>query len=241
MTLRSDFRPIRPRNHLLGALPAADWKRLRASLEYVELPVREILIPSNAAITHAYFPEEGVVSLVQNLADGTASEVGLVGNEGFVGIPLVLGARTSPSEANVQLAGSALRITTKALCEAIQRSKPLNVLLLRFANAFHSQVAQTAACNNRHELHPRLARWLLSALDRVDGNELALSHEFLSMMIGRRRAGVTVALGALKQAGLLTNSYDRIQIIDRRGLEKVACECYRVVRDEYRKCGPKAA
>jgi CRP-like cAMP-binding protein len=238
MNLRPDIQTAQPRNRLLAALPAAEWKRLRASLDYVELPLRETLIPANGVITHAYFVEDGVVSLVQNLSDGAAVEVGLIGHEGFVGVPLVLGARMSPSEANVQLTGSALRITAKNLREAAQRSKPLNALLLCFANALQIQVTQTAACNGRHELQPRLARWLLSALDRCEGDELALSHEFLSMMIGRRRAGVTVALGVMKQAGLLSNSHSRIQIVDRRGLEKAACECYRLVRDEYRRLLP---
>jgi CRP-like cAMP-binding protein len=238
MNLRPDLQSVQPRNRLLGALPAGDWKRLRASLEFVELPVRETLIPAGSVITHAYFVEGGVVSLVQNLSDGAAVEVGLIGREGFVGVPLALGARTCPSEANVQLAGSALRISAKDLREAAQRSKALNTLLLSFANAFQIQVTQTAACNGRHELQPRLARWLLSALDRCEGNELALSHEFLSMMIGRRRAGVTVALGAMKQAGLIANSHGRIQVVDRRGLEKAACECYRLVRDEYRRLLP---
>lgn len=239
MHLRTDVQPLQPRNHLLAALPAAEFKRLRASLDYVDLPVRKILAPAGSVITHAYFVEDGLVSLVQNLADGAAVEVGLIGREGFVGIPLVLGARSSPSEANVQLKASALRITAKALREATQRSKPLNALLLSYTHALQIQVTQTAACNGRHDLRQRLARWLLSALDRCDGDALALSHEYLSMMIGRRRAGVTVALGAMKKAGLVTNSHGRILIVDRRGLEKAACECYRLVRDEYRRLLPQ--
>lgn len=226
------------RNHLLASLPAAEFSRLRASLDHIELPVREIISPPGVVITHAYFPENGLVSLVQPLSDGSAVEVGLIGREGFVGSVLMLGAQSSPSEANVQLKGSAARITTKALREALPRNKQLNALLLAYTHALLIQVTQTAVCNNRHNLQERLARWLLSAQDRAESDELALSHEFLSMMLGRRRAGVTVALGLMRKAGLIENSHGRIRIIDRRGLEKAACECYRVVRDEYKRLLP---
>jgi CRP-like cAMP-binding protein len=226
------------RNGLLAALPASEFKRLRSSLQHVELPVREIISASGSVITHAYFVEEGVVSIVQPMADGAAVEVGLIGREGMVGVPLLLGSRTSPTEANVQLKASALRITAKALREATQRNKTLNSLLLSFTHAFHIQVTQTAACNGRHDLQQRLARWLLAARDRSDSDRLPLSHEFLAMMLGRRRAGVTVALGAMKRTGLIKNHRGYIEIVDRRGLEKIACECYRLIRDEYRRMLP---
>jgi CRP-like cAMP-binding protein len=226
------------RNGLLAALPASEFKRLRPSLQHVDLPLREVISAAGNVITHAYFVEDGVVSVVQPLADGVAVEVGLIGREGFVGVPLVLGSRTSPAEANVQLKASALRITAKALREAMQRNKTLNSLLLCFTHAFHIQVTQTAACNGRHDLQQRLARWLLAARDRSDSDQLPLSHEFLAMMLGRRRAGVTVALGSMKRAGFIKNHRGQIQIVDRRGLEKVACECYRLIRDEYRRMLP---
>jgi CRP-like cAMP-binding protein len=222
-----------PRNWLLAALPAAELKRLRADLEPVDLPLRKVVAAADATITHGYFIEDGLISLVQPLSDGTAVEVGLIGNEGFVGTALLLGTRRTPSEANVQLKGSALRITAAALQDAIKKSPRLHAALFRYTTALHIQVTQTAACNSRHELGPKLARWLLSASDRTQSSELALSHEFLSMMLGRRRAGVTVALGNLKKAGLIDNTLGRIQIVDRRGLEKMSCECYGVVRDEY--------
>ena len=228
----------RPRNRLLAALPAPEFAWLRADLEPVELHLRDIIVPPDRAITHAYFVEAGLVSLVQPLSDGAAVEVGLIGREGFVGAPLLLGVRQTPAEANVQLKGSALRITAGALQDAIQKSAHLHSLLLSFTNALHVQVTQTAACNGRHELNQKLARWLLSARDRTDSDELALSHEFISMMLGRRRAGVTVALGNLKKVGLIGNSVGRITILDRPGLEAAACECYRVVRDEYRRLLP---
>lgn len=226
------------RNRLLAALPAAEFNRLRDNLDHIELPLREIISPAGGAITHAYFPEDGLVSLVQPLSDGSSVEVGLIGREGFVGTVLMLGARSSPAEANVQLKGSATRITTKALRDALPRNKQLNSLLLAYTHALLIQVTQTAVCNSRHNLQERLARWLLTARDRAESEELNLSHEFLSMMLGRRRAGVTVALGVMRKAGFIENSHGRIRIIDRRGLEKAACECYRVVRDEYNRLLP---
>lgn len=227
-----------PRNRLLAALPAKEFERLRANLEPVELSLRDIITPADRAISHAYFVEQGLVSLVQPLSDGAAVEVGLIGREGFVGTPLLLGVAQTPAEANVQLKGSALRITAEALLAAVQKSAELQSLLLSFTNALHIQVTQTAACNSRHELNQKLARWLLSARDRTESDELALSHEFLSMMLGRRRAGVTVALGNMKKAGLIENSVGRVRILDREGLENAACECYRVVSDEYRRLLP---
>lgn len=226
------------RNKLLAALPAGEFKRLRSSLQHVDLPVREVISAAGEVITHAYFIEEGIVSIIQPMVDGAAVEVELIGREGFVGIPLVLVARTSPTEANVQLPASGLRITAKALRDATQRNKTLNSMLLCFTHAFHIQVTHTAACNGRHDLPQRLARWLLTARDRSDSDDLALSHEFLGMMLGRRRAGVTVALGAMKKLGLVENHRGHIQIVDRRGLEKTACECYRMICDEYRRTLP---
>jgi CRP-like cAMP-binding protein len=238
MQTRIDADRPQPRNRLLAALPAAELKRLRPNLEPIELPVHQIISTAGSVITHAYFVEDGLVSVIQRLVDGAAIEVGLIGREGFVGIPIVLGARTSPAEVNVQLKATAWRIPTKALREATQRSERLSSLLLCYVLALHVQVTQTAACNGRHDLQQRLARWLLSAHDRTDGDELDLSHEYLAMMLGRRRAGVTVALGAMRRAGMIESSHGRIQVVDRRGLEKSACECYRLVRDEYRRLLP---
>jgi CRP-like cAMP-binding protein len=238
MQARSHAAASLSRNRLLAALPSAEFNRLRPSLEHVELPLREVISPAGSAITHAYFPEDGMVSLVQPLSDGSAVEVGIIGREGFVGTPLMLGARNSPTEANIQIKGSAVRITVKALRDATQRNKRLHALLLSYTHALLIQVAQTAACNNRHNLQQRLARWLLSAADRAESDELSLSHELLSIMLGRRRAGVTVTLGAMRRSELVENSHGRIRIVDRRGLEKASCECYRLVRGEYSRLLP---
>jgi len=160
-------------------------------------------------------------------------EVGIIGNEGFVGIPLVLGATTDVVEAMVQIAGSGVRISADSLREEIGSSPILLAQFLSFSNAFHGQVTQTAACNGRHTLIERLARWLLMASDRVGDTIIPLSHDFLSMMLASRRPGITVALGTFKHAGIIHNTHSRIEILNRDGLEAAACECYRAVKQQY--------
>jgi CRP-like cAMP-binding protein len=219
-------------NRLLGALAPGDFDALSAQLEPVSLPSKQTLSNPGAPIEHVYFPLEGMVSLVQPL-QGAMIEVGIIGNEGFVGVPILLGAATSPLEAMVQIPGSALRIEASAFREEAAWRTSLSGLLLRYAQALHVQVSLSAACNGRHPLPERLARWLLMAHDRAPSDELPLSHEFLSMMLGVRRAGVTVALGTLKAPGLIHNTHGRVTIIDRHGLEAASCECYRVLTSEY--------
>jgi CRP-like cAMP-binding protein len=219
-------------NRLLAALALEDLYTLRAQLEPVPLPHKQTLSNPGAPIDHVYFPQEGMVSLVQPL-QGAMIEVGMIGKEGFVGVPVLLGADTSPLEAMVQIPGSALRIEASAFREEARRSTALSGLLLRYAQALQVQISLSAACNGRHTLPERLARWLLTARDRAPSDELPLGHEFLSMMLGVRRAGVTVALGTLKTAGLIRNTHGRVTIVDRHGLEATSCECYRVVRNEY--------
>ena len=212
----------------------ADLARLRPNLDLVFLSQRQVLSEPRKPIEHAYFPQQGFVSLVQPMADKSMVEVGIIGREGFVGSPVLLGAGTSPVMAMVQAPGEALRIPASVLLKEASDSSELSRLLLRYVQALHVQVAQTAACNGRHTLAERLARWLLTAHDRVAGDDLPLSHEFLAMMLGMRRAGVTVAVGTLKKAGLIDNGHARITILDRKGLEVAACECYRAVRSEYK-------
>ena len=220
-------------NCLLAALAPAELARLRPHLDLVILPQRQVLSEPHKPIEHAYFPQQGFISLVQPMADKSMVEVGIIGREGLVGSPVLLGANTSPVMAMVQAPGPALRIPASVLLKEVASSAELSGLLLRYVQALHVQVAQTAACNGRHTLPERLARWLLTAHDRVAGDDLPLSHELLAMMLGMRRSGVTVAVGALKKAGLINNGHARITILDRQGLEAAACECYRAVRDEY--------
>jgi CRP-like cAMP-binding protein len=175
-----------------------------------------------------------MVSLVQPLENGAMIEVGMIGNEGLVGVPVLLGDDRSPLEAMVQIPGSALRMLASAFREEVGHRTTLMGVLLRYVHALHIQVSLTAACNGRHMLPERLARWLLTAHDRSSStDQLPLSHEFLSMMLGVRRAGVTVALGTLNAAGLIRNTHAQVTILDRPGLEAASCECYRTVRDEY--------
>lgn len=220
-------------NCLLAALAPAELARLRPNLDLVLLPQHQVLSEPHKSIDHAYFPQQGFISLVQPMADKSMVEVGIIGREGFVGSPVLLGAGTSPVMAMVQAPGAALRIRVSVLLKEVAASAQLSGLLLRYVQALHVQVAQTAACNGRHTLAERLARWLLTAHDRVAGDDLPLSHEFLAIMLGMRRSGVTVAVGALKEAGLINNGHGRITILDRQGLEEAACECYRTVQDEY--------
>jgi CRP-like cAMP-binding protein len=220
-------------NRLLGALSPDDLDPLRAHLEPVPLPHKLTLSAPNAPIDFVHFVQQGMVSLVQPLENGAMIEVGMIGNEGLVGVPVLLGAGSSPLEAMVQMPGSALRMHASTFRDEVSRRTALLGLLLRYVQALHIQVSLTAACNGRHTLSERLARWLLTAHDRATSNQLPLSHEFLSLMLGVRRAGVTVAVGTLRAAGLIRNTHGQVTVLDRQGLEAASCECYRTVRDEY--------
>jgi CRP-like cAMP-binding protein len=220
-------------NLLLAGLPPRALAQLSRHLEPVSLPGHQILAKPGVQIDHVYFPESGMVSLVHPLADGTQIEVGVTGREGFVGVAVLLGANASPLEAMVQIPGSALRMRATVFREQVARIKPFSDAVHRYAQALHVQVSQTAACNGRHVLQERLARWLLTARDRANSDELPLSHEFLSMMLGSRRVGVTLALGTFRTAGIIKNRHGRITILDRANLEEAACECYGSVKREY--------
>jgi CRP-like cAMP-binding protein len=222
-------------NNLLLSLPEDELARVAPVMEHVELPFRQILTPADTAAEHVYFPQRGMISLVKSMQDGALVEVGLVGREGFVGVAAVLGGDSHSVEQMVQIAGAALRISVHSLRDELVRSPVLSARLLRYAQALFAQVSQTAACNGRHTVHERLARWLLMARDRIDDNIVPLSHELLSMMLGSRRPGITVALGVFRQAGLIHNMHGKIEILDRPGLEAAACECYGVVQEEFRR------
>jgi CRP-like cAMP-binding protein len=174
-----------------------------------------------------------MVSMLAVLEDGAAQEVGLIGKEGLIGLPAVLGADSTPIEALVQAAGPALRIRAAELKTAFDHSPTLRALLLRYMQALHLQVSLTAACNGRHALEERLARWLLMAHDRAEGDEFPMTQEFMSMMLGVRRAGVSVAAGILQKAGVIGYKHGCITILDRPGLEGSACECYGIVRQQF--------
>jgi CRP-like cAMP-binding protein len=231
-----DRPPIR--NRLLANLPAGELDRLKPRLEEVELALNRTLLSAGAPIGHVYFVQRGVVSLVRSMEDGSMVEVGLVGREGLAGIEAVLGGATNTVDKVVQVAGSALRISVRALREQIAQSKTLTAQLHRYAQAVLIQISQNAACNGRHALQERLARRLLMAHDRVEENVIPLSHEILAMTLGSRRPGITVTLGTLKDAGLIHNSHGKITILDRPGLEAAACECYGTVEKGIRRLFP---
>lgn len=219
-----------PGNRLLAALPPDDLAALRPKLAAVELPPRAILQPAGEAVAAVHFPETGWLSMLAYLEDGDAAEVGVVGNDGMIGLPLLLGADSDDIEAMVQAPGTALRMEAAAFREALDRLPRFRDLLLRYALVHHSQVARTAACNGRHLIEQRLARWLLMAHDRSDGAVFPMTHEFLGMMLGVRRAGVSVAASQLQKAGFIHYERGTIEVTDRPGLESVACDCYEVVR-----------
>lgn len=221
-------------NRLLAALPSKALDHWGKQFERVELKLREPLSSAGKPFDYVYFPESGMISLLQALSNGISVEVGLIGSEGFLGVPLLLRARSSPMVSMVQGEGTAWRLPASVFVKACRESTVRDPLL-RYAQALHVQVTQTAVCNARHSVQERLGRWLLEASDRLGEPGLRLSHEFLALMLGSRRAGVTVALGAFRAARLITTNRAHVHIRDRKGLEGAACECYQVVAGEYRR------
>ena len=219
------------RNALLAALPPDALQRLLPRLTPVRLQLRHILYHANGPIDAAYFVTAGMVSMVTNLEDGMQAEVGIVGREGMLGMSLVAGVQTSFVETMVQLDGAALRIPARDLVQELDSNLPLRRILLRHTEALAAQVMQTAACNGRHGLEERLARWLLMAHDRADGDDLHLTQEFMAMMLGVHRPSVTITAGTLQRAGLIRYLAGRVTILDRPSLEAASCECYATVRN----------
>lgn len=218
-------------NSLLAALPPKDYKNMIAGLEPVTLTLGDVLYEPGDTIKHVYFPSTSLVSLL-TLADGhLALEVGLVGRDGMVGIPLVLGHTTSSVRALVQGEGAALRMKAGIFLKAFRLSPPLQRELYRYTHALMAQISQTAACNRFHVVESRLARWLLMTHDRVKRDQFRMTQEFLGHMLGVRRVGVTNAARALQNNNLIQYSRGNITMLDRAGLEAAACGCYEIVRD----------
>jgi CRP-like cAMP-binding protein len=220
-------------NRLLDALPDDERARLVAHLDGVTLSLGDVIYEPGGSLDHIYFPTTSVVSLLYTMEDGMTAEMGLAGNDGAVGIALFLGGDTTPNRAVVQLAGDAYRMAASIVRQEFARGGPLQYLLLRYTQALITQISQTAVCNRLHSVEQRLCRWLLLSRDRVETDELAMTQEFISNMLGGRRESVTVAAGRLQDAGLIRYSRGHISVLDRRGLEAGVCECYRIVRDEY--------
>lgn len=220
-------------NHLLSALPEADFERLQPQLKLIPLQLGAALYEPDVEMRHLYFPTNSIVSLLYVMADGASAEIAVVGNEGVVGVSLFMGGETTPSRAVVQSAGHAFRLPGKLLKEEFTRGGAMQHLLLRYTQALLTQMAQTAVCNRHHSLDQQLCRWLLLSLDRLPANELVMTQELIANMLGVRREGVTEAAGHLQLAGLIRYSRGRITVLDRPGLEARTCECYAVVKREY--------
>jgi CRP-like cAMP-binding protein len=218
-------------NRVLAAVPADELAFLRPTLVTISLGTGAILYEQGSRIETVYFPDTVVASLVSRMENGAAVEVGTIGNEGVVGLNLFLGADVSVPEAVAQIPGDAQRMSARDFRSALDALPRFRELIGKCTHAFMTQVSQTAACNRLHGIEQRCARWLLLTHDRVGGgDEFPLTHQFLSFMLGVRRAGVTEALGALTLAGLIRSGTGRITILDRVGLEAACCECYAIVR-----------
>lgn len=219
------------KNRILSTVPEDEFIAVRPLLEPVEMPQYKIFYEQGTKIDHTYFPNQGMVSLVVLVNDGRSVEVGITGSEGVVGAPVAFGFESAPMRAIMQVAGKGLRITTGEL-ESILGSAPnLKFEIEQFVMRQQLQVAQLAACNRLHDMDQRLARWLLMCQDRVDSENIPLTHEFLAQMLGSGRPTVTIAAGVLERAGLIANTRGSVKILNRKRLEDAACECYRVIQN----------
>ncbi|HEV2914427.1 MAG TPA: Crp/Fnr family transcriptional regulator [Pyrinomonadaceae bacterium] len=225
--------PPRTANRILNALTRDEYLRLAIHLEPVNLSPGEVLYRPDQPITHVYFPNRGTVSLVSTFEDGGSVEVGMVGNEGMFGVCVFLGSISTPLEAVVQLPGDGLRMRADVLRKEFKKGGQLQDLLLRYTQAFITQIAQTAACNRVHPIEGRLVRWLLMCQDRSHSEELGLTQEFMATMLGTRRAGITEAAIQLQALGLIKYHRGHITILDREGLEAASCECYPIMKKEF--------
>lgn len=216
-------------NEILLALPLRERELLLPKLEFVRLKTHQLLHETGDTLKSAYFPNSGLVSILSVFPDGKSVEVGLVGREGFIGLPLVAGFRTAPTRAITQIEGSAFRVDSENLIGLLPQCFKLERRLQQFAQILAMQVTQIAACNRLHEVNERLARWLLMSADRVGSNSVPLTQELIAQMLGTRRSSVTVAAGMLQKAGLISHTRGDVKIIDRSKLEEASCECYGIM------------
>lgn len=220
-------------NWLFRSIPQDCWDRLVPHLEESALPLGKVLHESGAKMQYVYFPTTAIVSLLYELENGSSAEIAVVGNEGVVGISLLMGGESTLSRAVVQSAGMGYKIKSARVVAEFGRSGPVMHLFLRYIQALITQMSQTAVCNRHHTLDQQLCRWLLLSADRLSSNELVMTQELIANMLGVRREGVTEAASALQRVGLIKYSRGRITMLDRPGLELRTCECYAVVKKEY--------
>jgi CRP-like cAMP-binding protein len=221
------------RNRLLRALPGAEYARLVPRLERITVEALEVLAEAGQPLGHVYFPETAIISVVRRMSDGTVIEAGTIGREGMAGIAVLAGEDWSSATILGEVPGACKRMAFDVLHRVLPELPRLDALLRRFVLTFVNQVGQTAACNGRHAIDQRCARWLLMTHDQVGADDFLLTHEVLAQMLAVRRASVTVAAGALQRAGVIRYHRGRITILDRSGLEAVACECYSAVRANF--------
>ena len=219
-------------NHLLAALPAADYSRLLPDLHPVAMPLGWVVCESGGPMGYVYFPTTCIVSLLYVMESGASAEIAIVGNEGLVGISLFMGGQSTTSRAVVQSAGEGFRVRANVVQREFALAGGLQHLALRYTQALITQMSQTAVCNRHHSVDQQLCRWLLLSMDRLPGNELTMTQELIANMLGVRREGVTAAAGALQTAGLIHYARGHITVLDRPGLEQRVCECYGVVKKE---------
>jgi CRP-like cAMP-binding protein len=224
--------PMPQVNQLLAAAPAEVRKRLLPRLEQVRLPLGEVVYESGDIPRYVYFPTDCIVSLLYVMEDGDSAEISVVGNEGIVGISVFMGGESTPSRAIVQSAGYAHRLPAERLKEEFNRDADMRLLMLRYTQALITQMAQTAVCNRHHSIDQQLCRWILLSLDRLPTNQLSMTQELISNMLGVRREGVTHAAGKLQDQGVIEYKRGRITVLDRPKLERLSCECYAVVKEE---------
>ena len=231
--LDSGVSPRVHQNRLLASLPDEEFESLRPQLIPAALGYKCPLYEANKPIEFVHFIETGVASLVNTMMNGDAAEVGTVGNEGFVGIPVIFGDMQAPTSVYMQVGGASLKMKADLFRAEMQQNVSMQTAMLHYAHAFFNQVAQSAACNTIHLLEQRCCRWLLMTQDRMQSCDFPLTQEFLAMMLGVRRAGVSDAASALKRAGLINYSRGFVTVLDRAGLEKRTCECYGVTKREF--------
>jgi CRP-like cAMP-binding protein len=239
--MRLDPRSAPEQNHILRSLLPEVRARLFPHLKLVTLPLGTVLYESGSLMPHIYFPTDSIVSLLYVLGNGATAEIAVVGNDGAVGVSLFMGGETTTSRAVVESAGFAYRLAGSRLKREFARHGDLMYTLLRYTQSLITQMAQTAVCNRHHSVDQQLCRWLLLSLDRLSSNELIMTHELIANMLGVRREGVTDAAGKLQKVGAIRYSRGRIAVLNRSKLERLCCECYRVVKRETERLMPDRA
>ena len=231
--LQTKLISVMPRNRILAEMPEGDLNELLQHAELVDLPHKKVLFDPYKRIENVYILEQGVASIVSVFSDASAVETATVGNEGMVGLAIFLDTDRSAGHAFMQVAGSGYRLPAEDFRRMVSDMPQLRESLNHYTQALLTLVAQSSACNRKHSIEERCARWLLMTHDRVRRTDFRLSHEFLAVMLGTRRPTVTVAARALQQAGLITYTYGRVTVLDRKGLERAACPCYGIIRAQF--------